>query len=235
MIVAATGAVLLAAAAYLLVGRRPPAKGSISSEGSLAPPARPSAASPGPTPRAPSPSPPVAGTPAPPPRAAGDLARLRIDADVPRASVFFDHKFLGRTPVEVRDVVPGSHRLNVSAEGQEMYAETLEVTPGPHDVMVRFKQVRLDEALDVVHRHGIGSCQGRLIATPAGLRYETDHREDAFTRSFGDLEPLEVDSQKKNLRVRMRGGKTYNFTTKAPTAADLSRFQQKVEEARKRL
>jgi hypothetical protein len=200
-------AALLAVAAYLLVGRRPPAKGSVSSEGSLAPPARPSGASPGPaTPRAPSPSPPAAGTPATP-RAAGDLARLRIDADVPRASVFFDHNFLGRTPVEVRDVVPGSHRLNVSAEGHEMYAETLEVTPGPHDVMVRFKQVRLDEALDVVHRHGIGSCQGRLIATP---------------------------SQKKNLRVRMRGGKTYNFTTKAPTAADLLRFQQKVELARKK-
>jgi hypothetical protein len=232
VIVAATGAALLAVAAYLLVGRRPPAKGSISSEGSVAPPARPSAASPSPTPRAPSPSTPAAGTPATP-RAAGDLARLRIDADVPRASVFFDHNFLGRTPVEVRDVVPGSHRLNVSAEGHEMYAETLEITPGPHDVMVRFKQVRLDEALDVVHRHGIGSCQGRLIATPAGLRYETDHQEDAFNRSFDDLEPLEVDSQKKNLRVRMRGGKTYNFTTKAPTAADLLRFQQKVELARK--
>jgi hypothetical protein len=115
-----------------------------------------------------------------------------------------------------------------------MYAETLEVGAGPRDVNVRFKQVRLAEALDVVHRHGLGSCPGRLSASADGLQYETERREDAFRRPFAELEPLDVDYLKKNLRVRVRGGKTYNFTTKDGTADDLLRFQQKVEAARKR-
>jgi hypothetical protein len=186
-----------------------------------------------PAPQTRAPSPPAARAPAPPsPTPRPDLARLRIAADVPGASVFLDHRYIGRAPVEV-NALPGSHRLNVSVEGKEMYAETLEVTPGPRDVMVRFTQVRLDETLDVVHRHGLGSCQGRLSATPAGLRYETDHREDAFTRSFSDLEPLEVDYMKKNLRVKVRGGKTYNFTTKDGNADGLLRLQQRVAAARK--
>lgn len=229
MIAAVVGALLIAAGAYLLLAPSAPPRARLSSEASVQPPVRPSEPPPTTTPRAPSPA---VASPAPP--APANLARLRVDADVPGASVFFDHRYLGRVPVEVRDVVPGSHRLNVSAEGQEMYAETLQVEPGRHDVMVRFKQVRLDEALDVVHRHGIGSCQGRLSATPAGVRYETDHREDAFTRPLGELEPLEVDYQKKNLRVKVRGGKTYNFTTKDGNADGLLRFQQKVEAARKR-
>jgi hypothetical protein len=80
------------------------------------------------------------------------------------------------------------------------------------------KEVKLDQAVDVVHRHGVGSCQGRLVATPAGLQYQTDRREDAFTKTFAELEPLEVDYPKKNLRLKVYGGKTYNFTTKAPNA-----------------
>jgi hypothetical protein len=67
------------------------------------------------------------------------------------------------------------------------------------------------------------------------MRYETAHREDAFARPFGELEPLEVDYPKKNLRVKVRGGKTYNFTTRDGNADGLLRFQQKVEAARKRL
>jgi PEGA domain len=235
VIAAAGGALLVAAGVYLLLAPSAPPPSRLSSEASVPPPVRPSVAPPSATPpmattRSASPS---VGSPAP--HAAANLARLRIDADVPGASVFFDHRYLGRVPVEVRDVAPGAHRLNVSAAGQEMYAETLQVDPGSRDVMVRFKQVRLDEALDVVHRHGIGSCQGRLSATEAGVRYETGHREDAFVRPLAELEPLELDYAKKNLRVRVRGGKTYNFTTRDGNADGLLRFQQKVEAARKHL
>jgi hypothetical protein len=165
-------------------------------------------------------------------RLAAEAARLRIDADVPGASVFLDRRFLGTTPVETRDVAPGTHRLNVSAEGYEMYAETLEVGKGRQDVMVRFKEVRLDEKLPVVHKHGMGSCRGTLLASPTGLRYETDG-EDGFQAPFSALEPLQIDYLKKNLRVRLRGGKTYNFT--AETADPLLSFQKAVEAARKKL
>lgn len=230
MILVVAGAILIAVTAYIFL--EPPASppSTVSRQAPLGP-VRPSVTPPTATTR--SPSPPASSAAAPPSSPRADLARLRIAADVPGASVFFDHRYVGRAPVEL-NALPGSHRLNVSAQGQEMYAETLEIAPGPRDVMVRFKQVRLDEALDVVHRHALGSCQGRLSATPSGLRYETDHREDAFARPLADFEPLEVDYVKKNLRVRVRGGKTYNFTTKGGNADGLLRFQQKVEAARKR-
>ena len=44
-----------------------------------------------------------------------------------------------------------------------------------------------------------------------------------------------MDYLKKNLRVKVRGGKSYNFTVKDGTADGLLSFQQKVEAARKRL
>ncbi len=166
-------------------------------------------------------------------RLESEASVLRIDADVPGANVFLDRKFLGTTPVEARDVAPGPHRLNVSAEGYEPYAESLEVEAGRHELVVRFKEVRLDEKLPVVHKHGIGSCNGLLVATTAGLRYEGSEKADAFGAPFSALEPLQVDYLKKNLRVKLKGGKTYNFT--GDSADALLSFQKAVEAARKRL
>ncbi len=77
----------------------------------------------------------------------------------------------------------------------------------------------------------MGSCQGRLRATPAGLRYETP-RQDAFSAPFSGLDRFEVDYLKKTLRVTLRGGRTYNFTGNADA---LLTFHREVEAARKRL
>jgi hypothetical protein len=159
--------------------------------------------------------------------------RLRVDADVPGANVFLDRRFLGTTPVETRDFTPGTHRLNVSAEGYEMWADTVELGAGSRDVMVRFKEVRLDERVAVVHKHGVGSCRGTLAATTAGLRYDASEPGDGFSAPFASLEPLQVDYLKKSLRVKLRGGKTYNFT--GDSADALLTFQKAVEAARKRL
>jgi hypothetical protein len=158
---------------------------------------------------------------------------LRIAADVPGASVFLDRKFLGTAPVETRDVAPGPHRINVSAEGYEMYAETLELGPGRREVEVRFKQVRLDEQLSVVHKHALGSCRGTLRATTAGLRYDASPAKDSWSEPFAALEPLQLDYLHKNLRVKATGGRTYNFSSDSADA--LLSFQRAVEAARKRL
>jgi hypothetical protein len=159
--------------------------------------------------------------------------RLRVEADVEGAQVFLDRAFVGEAPVVVRDVALGEHRLNVSAEGYEMHAEVVEVVPGENDVVIRFKEVRLDESLAVKHKHGIGSCRGRLVATPEGLRYETPDENHGFSLPFSSLEPLKVDYLKKNLRVKVKDGRTYNFT--ADSADDLLVFQKAVEAARARL
>jgi hypothetical protein len=156
-----------------------------------------------------------------------------VDSDVPGANVFLDRKFLGTTPVETRDFEPGPHRINASAEGYEMYGESVELAPGENTLTIRFKEVRLDERLDVVHKHGVGSCRGRLLATPAGLRFESEKAGDSFEAAFASLEPLQVDYLNRNLRVKQRGGKTWNFT--ADSADALLAFQKAVEKARARL
>jgi hypothetical protein len=158
---------------------------------------------------------------------------LRVDADVPGANVYLDRKFLGTTPVETRDFSPGPHRLNVTTEGYDMYGETIELAAEPRDVLVRFKEVRLDERVDVVHKHGIGSCHGRLFATTAGLRYEADKPGHSFEAAFASLEPLQVDYLSRNLRVKVKGGRTWNFTSVSADA--LLAFQKAVEKARARM
>ena len=160
---------------------------------------------------------------------------LRIDSDVPGAQVFIDREFIGATPVTASDVKPGTHRLNVSAPGYEGIADTIDVSPGPRDVLVKLKDVRLDAKIDVVHKHRIGSCKGRLIATPRGLRYETTNKDDGFSSPLPDLGTFQVDYLEKDLRVTLRNGKRYDFTDPEGNADRLFVFHRDVEKARERL
>jgi hypothetical protein len=173
--------------------------------------------------------------PAAPAEAAPVVGVLRIDSDVPGAQIFIDREFVGAAPVTAPGVRPGSHRINVSAPGYDGVAETIDVTPGPRDVMIRLKVVRLDATLDVVHKHRIGSCTGRLVATPQGVRYETTDKDDAFNATMADLEGFEVNYLEKNLRVKIRNGKQYNFADPEGNADRLFVFHRDVDKARERL
>jgi hypothetical protein len=176
------------------------------------------------------PPPPTAVEPAAP--TAGEL---HIDSDVAGAMVFLDRKFIGNAPVTAKDVSPGTHQLHVTAEGYDGYSEPIEVVVGPADVMVKFKEIRLNETVDVVHKHAIGSCEGRLVADPQGIRYETTSKDDAFSLKFSEIETFEVDYLKKNLRIKKRGGKQYNFTTKAENADPLFVFHRNVDKVRQQV
>jgi len=174
------------------------------------------------------PEPPVAEAPL-------ESGTLRIDADVPKAQVFIDRQFVGTTPLTAENVKPGTHQVNVTAEGFDGIAQTIDVEPGPRDLAFRFREVRLDATLAVVHKHRVGSCQGRLVATADGIRYETADKDDAFTASLNDLEAFQVDYQDKNLRVKLRKGKQFNFTDPDGNADRLFVFHRDVEKARERL
>jgi len=173
--------------------------------------------------------------PPPPEPAAPTTGELRIDSDVPGAMVFLDRKFIGNAPATARDVTPGTHQLNVTAEGYESHSEPIEVAVGPADVMVKFKEIRLKESVDVVHKHTMGSCEGKLLADPQGVRYDTPNKDDAFALRFSEIEAFEVDYLKKNLRIKKRGGKQYNFTTKADNADPLFVFHRNVDKVRRQV
>jgi hypothetical protein len=182
-------------------------------------------------------APPAAAAPPPPIEAPppADLVTLHIDSDVPGAQVFIDRQFVGAAPVTTSEVKPGSHQINVSAPGYDQYAQSIEVSPGPRDLMVRFKEVKLDARVEVIHKHGIGSCRGTLIATPQGLRYDTTNKGDAFTVPLANLEAFQIDYLEKNLKVKVKGGKQYNFTDPEGNADHLFVFQRDVDKARQRL
>ncbi len=180
-------------------------------------------------------------TTAPPPPAAGpvtvapEAGILHIDSDIPGAQVFIDRVFIGATPVTAPNVKPGTHRLNVSAEGYDGVAETLDVVPGPRDVLIKLKDVRLDATIAVVHSHRVGSCRGQLTATPQGLRYQTTDKDDGFSVPLQDLETFQVDYLEKRLRVKLQKGKAYVFTDPEGNADRLFVFHRDVDKARERL
>ena len=149
--------------------------------------------------------------------------------------MFIDRQFIGTAPVTAHNVKPGTHQLNVTAEGHDGIARSIDVEPGPRDLSIRFKEVRLNATLAVVHRHRIGSCTGQLVATPQGLRYETSDKADGFNVPLDALEAFAVNYQDKNLKVKVRKGKQYNFTDPDGNADRLFVFQRDVEKVRQRL
>ncbi len=199
----------------------PPAEPEPEAEVAEAPPPRP-APRPAPPPPAPEPPPP------PPPIV------LRVTSDVPGADVFLNRQYTGTTPFESHDIEPGRYRLNVSASGYEGHAEDVEITGELTAVEVRFRVVRLDERVPVVHKHRFGDCEGELVASTAGITYRTDD-DDAFDVALDALEEFAVDYLDHNLRIKVRGGRTYNFTDQQENADALFVFHREVEEARERL
>ncbi|MFB3855118.1 MAG: PEGA domain-containing protein [Vicinamibacterales bacterium] len=160
---------------------------------------------------------------------------LRVESDVPGAMIFLDRQYLGTAPVETSEVAPGAHTVNASAEGYPGIVEKVEVKEGSNELTVRFRVVRLNEAIAVVHKHTFGSCEGRLLADTSGIRYDTTNKDDRFSVPFDRLETFEVDYLEKNLKLKIRGGKSYNFTDRNNNADALFVFHKNVQEARARL
>jgi hypothetical protein len=149
--------------------------------------------------------------------------------------VFLDRRFVGTTPVTVGDLEPDTYQLNVSAQGFDSHVETVEIASGAREIAVNFRAVRLDASLEVIHKHRLGSCRGTLVATPAGLRYDTTDTDDRFTARLQDLEAFQMDYLNKNLRVQPRRGKRYDFADPDGNADRLFVFHRDVERARERL
>lgn len=162
---------------------------------------------------------------------------LHVTSDVSGAYVFLDRKFLGTTPLVAREVTPGTHQLNVQVEGQEPVVQTVDIAEsGATTVSVTLAAPKDASAtvasVDAVHQHGVGSCNGTLIATGATLRYVA-RGSHGFTIPLDSIDTFRIDYAEKRLHVKQRGGKTWNFGTKAESADPLFVFHRDVEAARR--
>jgi hypothetical protein len=70
--------------------------------------------------------------------------------------------------------------------------------------------------------------QRRARGHHAGLQYATDDKDDRFTVAFTDVEQFQVDYTEKNLKVKVRKGKQYNFTDPDGNADRLFVFHRDV-------
>ena len=163
------------------------------------------------------------------------VTSLRLVSDVPGASVFIDRVFVGNTPLTIDNIEPGSKRVQLTATGFDSIQRTIEVNPGPNTITLRIKEVALSARAAVVHKHRFGSCEGTLRATLEGLQYVTTNKDDAFLLPYAQVETFAVDYLDRNLRVKQRGGKTWNFTDRNDNADVLFVFHRDVEAARKKL
>ena len=172
--------------------------------------------------------------PAPERPAAAPL--LRVMSDVAGADIFIDRTFAGKTPLETRDITAGSHQINVSAQGYDGMSQRVEVlADAPTEVTFSLKATVLDTMVQVVHKHRLGSCEGRLSASLAGLGYTPSSGDDAFRAPLAAVETFGVNYREKELRLKLKGGKNFTFTTKAANADPLVVFHRDVEKARKKL
>jgi len=160
---------------------------------------------------------------------------LRIETDVPGATVFLDRIGVGSAPMTIPNIAPGAHRLNVSASGYDGYGETIEVEPGERVITINFKEIKLDARLNAVHKHGVGSCRGVLTATPQAIVYTAADGKDSFTIGLTQITTFEVDYLAKNLRIRGPQGRTYNFGDPDDNADRLFVFHRDVDKARQRV
>ncbi|BCS34193.1 hypothetical protein TBR22_A34220 [Luteitalea sp. TBR-22] len=179
--------------------------------------------------------------PAPPPDAPAAAPReLRVTSDVAGAYVFVDRKFLGTTPLTSRDITPGQHQINVQVEGRPPVIRTVDILEaGPTEVSVTLAAPSpsappaIDASVAVVHQHAMGACEGTLRATADGFTYATAHK-DAFRLPYASVEQFSVDYAARRLRLKQRGGRTWNFTTTADTADPLFVFHRDVDAVRPR-
>ena len=158
---------------------------------------------------------------------------------MPGASVFINRQFVGNTPLTLDRLEPGTKRVQLTATGFESVQKDLDLVAGPNAVTIRVKEVRLNTKVPVVHKHGMGSCEGTLTATLDGLKYETTNKNDAFTLAYAQVEQFAVDYLEKNLKVKQKGAKTWNFTDKNDNADAALRVSPRggvrPQEARRRL
>jgi hypothetical protein len=91
---------------------------------------------------------------------------------------------------------------------------------------------KTDAAVTVVHKHRFGDCEGTLRALPGTLTYTTTNKEDGFRLAFAEVETFDLNEEGTTLRIRRRGGRTWNFTPKG-TAATLAAFHKEASRTRR--
>lgn len=121
-----------------------------------------------------------------------DTATLRIKTDTADVEVWLDGESVGRTPLTLKNLPVGKHRIALLKDGYEDHPEEVEVSSGPAKsifVVMKPRSVKLPDVpveFKVFHWHRVfrwhktTSCWGTLTVSADALDYKAENDSDHF-------------------------------------------------------
>lgn len=111
---------------------------------------------------------------------------LRVKTDVSEVQVILDDKEAGLTPLTLRDIAVGKHKLILAKEGYEDHSQEIEVTQQKTSsvfVVMKPTNIQMPElpvTFKAIHQHRLGYCTGELTITSDALDFKAVDDEDKF-------------------------------------------------------
>jgi len=113
-------------------------------------------------------------------------AMLRVKTDTSDVQVLMDGQEVGRTPLTLRDLAGGKHRLALLKDGYEDHLQEIEVIANqPNSIFVVMKPLniklpQLPVEFKAIHQHRTGTCFGVLTVSAEALDYKAENDSDQF-------------------------------------------------------
>lgn len=166
------------------------------------------------------------------------VGSLRIKTDASGVQVLLDGKEVGSTPLTLRQVSSGKHRLMLVKQGYEDHVQEVEVSPSkPASVFVVMKPSSitlpaLPVQFKVIHQHRLGKCVGVLTVSAEALDYKAEDDDDKFhipintiksvARSWGPtLGVIGINAPTDIMAFRIEtSGRSYGFMAFKDTVDD---------------
>jgi hypothetical protein len=170
-------------------------------------------------------SPPAQPTPDKP------IGSLRVKTDISDVQLFLDDQPVGRTPLTLREVVAGPHRLTLIKDGYEDQTQPVVVSSGKTTsvfVVMKPSRTPLPEfpvEFKAIHQHRFGYCVGILTVTADAIDFKAQMDTDTFhipikeirsvSRSWGPtvgVTPAGINAPTDAMACRIEGpGRAYGF------------------------
>lgn len=166
--------------------------------------------------------------------------RLRVKTDTSDVQVLMDGQEVGRTPLTLRDLASGKHRLALLKAGYEDHLQEIEVFANqPNSIFVVMKPLnitlpQLPVEFKAIHQHRLGTCVGVLIVSAEALDYKAENDSDQFhipiatiksvARSWGPMAgmtPMGIGGPTDLMAFRIETpGRSYGFLAFKDTVND---------------
>src|SRR2546428_3819392 len=111
---------------------------------------------------------------------------LRVKTDTSDVQVLMDGQDVGRTPLTLRDLGGGKHRLALLKDGYEDHLQDIEVLGNqPNSIFVVMKPLNIElpdlpVQFKAIHQHRLGTCVGVLTVSAEALDYKAENDSDQF-------------------------------------------------------